>query len=147
MKKRYTPDLVKQAATCEANYMRLCKLMPCLDDQDEWCYQVSWPEHSALLQVEIVERFTYTTTVKLNQYHPGGSAWLSVPELFVRLYHDASTAEVICSQTRGQLHGVYRYPNRKMQQPDEKIQLNTYLAEWLTHCLSHGHLTRPIFMG
>ena len=146
MKRKYIPDLRKQTAQCEANYMRLMKLMPDMDEVDERCFYVSWPEHQARLRLEVEERFTYTTTLRVSQQHDHDSPWLDAPVLVVRLYHDATAAEVVCLR-RSQLSGVYRYPNQQMYQPDEKIQLNQYLGEWLTHCLSHGHVMEPVFIG
>lgn len=147
MKRKYIPDLTKQMAQCEANYMRLMKLMPDLDECDERTYQVSWPDHQACLRLEVEERFTYTSTLLVSQQHDHESPWLEPPTLVVRLYHDASMAEVICMRRRKQLAGVYSYPNKQMSHPDEKIQLNQYLGEWLSHCLSHGHLMEPVFVG
>lgn len=146
MKRKYIPDLQKQMAQCESNYMRLMKLMPDLDRVDERRFQVSWPEHQAYLRLSVEERFTYTTTLRVSQQHAHDSPWLEAPELVVRLYHDANTAEVVCLR-RKQLAGVYAYPNRQMRHPDEKVQLNQYLGEWLTECLSHGHSVEPVFVG
>ena len=146
MKRKYIPDLRKQMAQCEANYMRLMKLMPDLDRVDERCYRVTWPDHQASLCLEVEERFTYTTTLKVTPQHDHDSPWLGSTQLVVRLYHDANTAEVVCTR-RKQLSGVYSYPNKRMRQPDEKNQINEYLGEWLTHCLSHGHMMEPVFIG
>lgn len=147
MKRKYIPDLTRQMALCEANYARLMKLLPDLDSCDERCYQLSWPDHQALLRLQVDERFTYTTTLLVTPQHEHDSPWLQPPRLVVRLYHDAGMAEVICQRRRKQLSGVYSYPNRQMSHPDEKVQLNQFLGEWLSHCLSHGHIREPVFIG
>ncbi|MCV6588071.1 MAG: DUF1249 domain-containing protein [Marinobacterium sp.] len=144
MKSKYVPDLTRQMAQCESNYMRLLRLMPDFDDCDERAFQVSVQEHSVRVTLRVDERFAYTSTVEISQQHEHDSRWLQAPALLVRLYHDAGMAEVVCVRRR-QMAGVYPYPNPLMHQPDEKAQLNDYLAEWLGHCLSHGHLIEPVY--
>jgi hypothetical protein len=146
MKRKYVPDLSRQMAQCEANYARMMKLLPDLDVCDYREFQVYWRQHQVVVRLEVEERFTYTSTVVVKQLHEGGSSWLSTPTLVVRLYHDATMAEVICLKSRRQLSGVYGYPNRNMHHPDEKAQLNDYLGEWLNHCLNHGHHNEPVFV-
>lgn len=147
MKRKYIPDLTRQMAVCEANYARLLKLLPDLDAQDMREYQISWRGHQAIVRLQVEERFRYTTTVLVTHQLDGASAWLDAPQLLVRLYHDALAAEVICIKQRRQLAGRYPYPNREMHQPDEKVQLNEFLGEWLSQCLNHGHLMEPVFVG
>ncbi len=145
MKRKYVPDLTKQMAICEANYARLYKLMPEMDEQDLREFNVVWGEHSMCMRLEMIERFSYTSTLQISQQASKELSWLESPALIVRLYHDAGMAEVICMKRRRQLSGVYPYPNREMHQPDEKVQLNHYLGEWLGHCLSYGQLIEPVF--
>ncbi len=145
MKRKYVPDLTRQMAVCEANYARIFKLMPDMDDRDSREFQLVSGEHQAQVRIDVVERFTYTSTLQVSQIGCNGSEWLESPTLIVRLYHDASMAEVICMKSLRQLSGVYPYPNREMRQPDEKVQLNHYLGEWLSHCLSHGQIAEPVF--
>ena len=127
--------------------MRIMKLLPELDNCDEREFQVSWPEHSAYLRLKVDERFKYTSTVLVSHRYETNSPWLESPGLVVRLYHDASVAEVICMQRRKQLSSAYPYPNPNMHLPDEKLQLNEYLGEWLSECLRYGHLMEIVFSG
>ncbi len=136
-RKKYIPDLSKQMASCEANYLRLLKLMPDMDELDQRSFQIQWQEHQAYVDLTVEERFTYTTTLRIEQRYENQS-WIDMPTLQVRLYHDARMAEVVSSEHRRQLRGSYEYPNQQMRHPDEKAQLNQYLAEWLSQCLSHG---------
>lgn len=136
-RKKYVPDLAKQMASCEANYLRLIKLMPDLDECDHRRFNIDWHEHRATVELTIEERFTYTTTVRIQQRYEQQS-WIEMPTLIVRLYHDARMAEVVNSQHHRQLRGSYAYPNKQMHYPDEKAQLNQYLGEWLCQCLAHG---------
>ncbi len=58
--------------------------------------------------------------------------------LSVRLYHDAKCAEVIGFQDQRAFKAVYGYPNRQMRHPDEKVQVNRFLGEFLHMCITHG---------
>jgi len=137
-KQRYVPDLAGLMSECEANYMRLVKLMPEMKQQNRRIFGVALQRHKPLrVCLEVVEEFKYTVTLRVSHQHPHGQ-WLPQARLLVRVYHDARMAEVVEPDTSGQLRGVYHYPNQKMYQPDEKLQRNRYLGEWLRHCLLHG---------
>lgn len=146
-KRKYVPDLSRQSALCEANYVRLLKLLPDLDARDLQEYRICAQGHRLLVRLEVEERFRYTSTVVVSQRLEDGSPWLESPRLLVRLYHDARMAEVLCNRQRRQLSGRYPYPNPQMHQPDEKLQLNAFLGEWLSQCLHHGQLLEPVFVG
>ena len=67
----------------------------------------------------------------------------------VRLYHDASLAEVVGSEVTGyQKHRYllprYSYPNSAMHQRDEKSQLNQFLGEVLSLCLAEGRVEKTL---
>ncbi|SIQ73027.1 DUF1249 domain-containing protein [Marinobacterium stanieri] len=145
MKRKYVPDLKRQMAQGEANYLRLLKLLPDLDSCDQREFLVELDGQRVRVRLEIDERFTYTTSVVVSQQYENASVWLESPRLVVRLYHDARVAEVICTRQRRQLSGVYSYPNQQMRYPDEKAQLNAFLGEWLSHCLAHGQLLEEVF--
>lgn len=139
--KRYIPDVAQHAALCEANYVRLLRL---LRDRTEASYHFHWQdnsEHVVHVDIEIIERFKYTSTLLLTKTMPHIPKPMQQVKLTVRLYDDARMAEVVTFEQGKQLAGVYRYPNDQMYQIDEKSQANHYLAEWLSHLLNHG-LTR-----
>ena len=69
---------------------------------------------------------------------------LPAPELTVRLYHDARTAEVTAYQGQDRFRGLYAYPNDQGRQPDEKAQLNRFLGEYLALCLAEGRESRAV---
>lgn len=136
--KRYIPDISKQAALCEANYVRLQRL---LQDSDGSHFEFSWQDHhnnQIDVDIDVVERFKYTTTLQLSKTLHRVPAPINTVELTVRCYSDARMAEVVTLSQGKQLAGVYRYPNDHMYQIDEKEQANHYLGEWLSHLLSHG---------
>ena len=69
---------------------------------------------------------------------PTLTKWMKSPIMIVRVYHDASTAEVISSQGHKNFQPRYPLLNPKMYHTDEKKQVNLFLGEWLSLCLSEG---------
>lgn len=144
LNRRYVPDLKKMAAACEGNYIRLNKLMPDFELGYETSFRISGDTsvdaatREARIVLKVIESFPYTSTIEVTQLGlcPG---WIQPPSMIVRLYHDARSAEVTSYQNEKRILGKYQYPNPQMRMPDEKAQLNQFLAEWLTHCLKHGH--------
>ena len=123
-------------AECDANYLRLMKLFPGLGQEDFSAIGVVLGEHPYRVQVRVVERAPYTTLIELQQLP---ELPFSVrPRLAVRLYHDARSAEVVEYHGARHLRPVYDYPNRDMHLPDEKAQVNRFLSEFLSLCLTHG---------
>ncbi len=143
-KPNYAVDLKKQMAECEANYLRLMKLLPDLDESQQWHFAVSDESlHLGELVIKVTERSKYTTLLRIFQKDSWGH-WLSQPELSVRMYHDARMAEVVGYQKQRHFEGRYLYPNDKMRQPDEKLQINLFLGEWLAHLQQYGHIAEPV---
>jgi uncharacterized protein YqiB (DUF1249 family) len=146
---QYKVDLSALLATCESNYWRLKKLLPDLESQDECRVHVpdinSKSQQEKTILFRVTERCPYTMTLDLvdescvdapqdSRFDPGLFTHLSI-----RIYNDVKSAEVIAFQKRRHFVARYDYPNRQMHQPDEKMQLNLLLSEWLTHCLHYGH--------
>jgi uncharacterized protein YqiB (DUF1249 family) len=95
------------------------------------------------VEIEIVEAFKYTTTLEIRQ-KPVLEKWMTNPSMLVRVYHDASTAEVISYQGHRNLQPRYEQPNAKMYHSDEKMQVNKFLGEWLTHSLKVGRSNKEL---
>ena len=94
---------------------------------------------------EVLEKGPYTTLLQLDV--SSDENWLrlaTAPSLTVRVYHDAQSAEVVSYQEQNRFHGAYEYPNSRMRQRDEKVQINRFLGEFLSLCLEHGASTHPI---
>ena len=166
-KKRYKVDLMRQMAECDANYIRLLKLLPQLRTRrglkglirefhiastqtsaasateaatsaQAVPMQASTQTIDALcVRLRIVETFKYTSTLLITQ-QPRFMPWMPGPAMLVRLYHDANSAEVISYQGHRGFKSCYPQPNPFMYQPDEKLQVNLFLGEWLSHCLKAG---------
>lgn len=118
--------------------MRLERL---LQDFSEDHYEFSWldsHDNQVDVTINIIERFKYTSTLQLIKNLHKLPEPMNTVELTVRLYSDARMAEVVTLSQGKQLAGIYRYPNDQMYQIDEKEQANHYLAEWLSHLLTHG---------
>lgn len=144
LRERYRVDLIELQAACEANYARLMRLLPAMRDE-RGSRRVALSQGERLLGVlalDVVEACPYTTTLKVRQEH--SLPWLPVPQLEVRVYHDARMAEVISAENARRFRSIYPYPNAAMHQPDEKTQLNLFLGEWLGHCLACGHELEPV---
>lgn len=145
-KPRYRVDLSHLQAVCEANYLRLCRMMPGMSVQDEVSIIVDADDgQQQRLIMRVLERCRYTTTLQL--IHERRQDWLAPPSMEIRLYHDAGMAEVVAAYNRRRFRGVYPYPNEQMLQPDEKTQLNTFLGEWLGYCQRHGQSAHPVVIN
>lgn len=144
LRERYRVDLVELQTACEANYARLMRLLPSMRSEHQTRrVALSQGDHLlGILHLEVLETCPYTTSLRVRQEH--SLPWLPVPQLEVRVYHDARMAEVISAENARRLHIRYPYPNAAMHQPDEKSQLNLFLGEWLNHCLACGHEAQPV---
>jgi uncharacterized protein YqiB (DUF1249 family) len=131
-KRRYQLDFAAGQAECEANYLRLLRLLREFD-ADHHAFGLGV---EGQMVIAITERCPYTTTLDISQSALPLTAL--APRLTVRVYHDARLAEVIAFANRRRIQPRYEYPNPAMYQPDEKAQWNRFLGEWLSHCLQHG---------
>lgn len=139
-KKRYIPDLQELASLAEKNYLRFLKLFPHMAAGDERAFMISHgSDHHAQIVMRVEEVHPYTTMLLIEQQGLSPQ-WVQPPRMQVRLYHDANMAEVLSYQNEKRFAGRYQYPNPNMRMPDEKLQLNRFLADWLDHCLQYGHI-------
>ena len=139
--KPYVPDLRQLGALCDGNYQRLRKLRK-LEAGGQPVYEIELHRESQYLgrvRIELLQSARFTETLLLEQVHNSGR-WLNNPRMTVRVYHDAAMAEVISCYRQRQIAPVNDYPNRFMHHPDEKVQVNGFLADWLDYCLRFGHL-------
>jgi uncharacterized protein len=145
-KPRYQLDFGEHMAQCEENFQRLQRLLPLTDGDDHWQFGIDVPgEQAARIELVVIERSKFTTTLSITQH--GLLTWLGAHQLMVRMYHDARVAEVIACRKGRQLREYYTYPNSNMFHEDEKVQLNRYLGEWLSHCLRYGHSLSEIVLA
>ncbi|AKJ43154.1 DUF1249 family protein [Pragia fontium] len=140
MKKRYVPDFPAMMRLTEVNYAQLRRLIPRSDTLGS---RVGLEVAGTTYHIETLESTRYTSLVSIKQAHPKVSYW-SMPQLNVRLYHDALVAEVCSSQQIFRFKASYDYPNKKLHQRDEKHQINQFLADWLRFCLMKGTMSVPV---
>jgi len=136
-KERYSVDIGDLHSLCESNYVRLLRVFPAYEKANA----TELVAGQLVLVLEVTERTRYTTLMRVTQR---GQHGIPAMDLDVRLYHDASMAEVIAFQRHRHLRGRYAYPNPNMYQRDEKIQQNRYLAELLELCLAQGRLNAEV---
>ncbi len=135
----YVTDLRSLQAECSANFLRLVRLLGDLDAGERREVElVNDGRVFGVLCLEVNERAPYTSIVRVSQRGVLDEL-IDTPRMRVHLYHDVRMAEVTDFQRQRHFHGRYRYPNSRMHQPDEKLQLNRFLGEWLEHGLAHGH--------
>ncbi|TFH86605.1 DUF1249 domain-containing protein [Billgrantia azerbaijanica] len=135
----YVTDLKGLQGECSANYLRLTRLLGELTAGETRELELAGQRgRFGTLCLAIQEEAPYTTIVRVTQ---NGilDALIEPPRMRVHLYHDVRMAEVTDFQRERHFDGRYRYPNLRMHQPDEKLQLNRFLGEWLSHGLAHGH--------
>lgn len=132
---QYRVDFPAYMAECEANYLRIRKLLP--EGQNEVVYHLQLADdQQALFHLRVTERCKYTTSLLVEIGWPDNRLLNSCFDL--RVYHDAGMVEVIGYQNLRGIRPVYRYPNEKMFQRDEKFQQHTFLSECLAICLGRG---------
>lgn len=135
--RKYVPNLPAWLSVCEANYVRLLKLLPDCDSED-LSYHFGIGKLSYFIR--ILECTPYTSTLELKQQADHLPDYLR-PQMQVRLYHDARMAEVLSCKHITQLQASYEYPNAGMLQKNEKEMVNQFLCEWLNFCLQHMDTT------
>jgi uncharacterized protein YqiB (DUF1249 family) len=150
--RRHPIDLSARMAVCDGNYIRLLKLLPDLAPaaRREFALPALGAGDKASAQrviLEVVETFKYTSTVSISLTVPGKApVYYRPPAMLVRLYHDANTAEVISYQDERRIRVLIQEDELPRYYPDEKEQVNLFLAEWLALCLEAGqghHILRP----
>lgn len=162
---RYRIDLSRQMAGCDANYIRLLKLLPHLES-----YRLDSLQHGAdtgysrdfvidsmqcpggeasvmeaRVRIRVLEVFPYTSTLEIAQLNRLNQ-WVEPPSLLIRVYHDAHAAEAVAYQGHRGFLARYETPNSRMYHQDEKRQINEFLGEWLSLCVQAGRsMTTPLF--
>lgn len=119
----------------ESNYIYMRRLVPELPDLGP--REVS-EGGGADLHLEVLETSPYTTTVLLTHFF-GEEEPQALPNLRVRVYHDARTAEVLYERS---LERFARQRPGSRPEPGTlawKWELNRFLNRWLRYCLGEGH--------
>ncbi len=96
---RYRLDFRALMSQCEENYARMLPLMKAMGDRDSMDVELGHSHHTHTLQLRVLERSPYTTTVRLEDQELLDV--LPASRLTVRLYHDARLAEVTEARPSG----------------------------------------------
>ncbi len=119
----------------ELNYLRLRKIAPDLDIADK---MISLSAGHLDLYLDVTERCKYTTMMRLTYRFEHQGETICQPDMHLRMYHDARTAEV---QDRLNRYRQRIYNNQDLQQ---KWKLNRFLYKWLGYCIYQGHYFHPV---
>ena len=119
----------------ERNYMLMRLLAPELRSMNDGPF-LSRGRNAPALELRDISHSKYTSTFKLT-YHfeqSGSGRKPYEPDLFVRLYHDARSCEVMSG-----LLPEGRLAPRRTRDLENGRRLNLFLHKWLAYCLRQGH--------
>ena len=117
----------------ENNYIYLRRLVPRLPTEPA---AVSRRGGRPDLFLRVVEQCRYTTGLLLTHRFVSPDGLELLPNLHLRVYHDARVAEVLPGSTIG---GA---PVSTAERPGSlawRWTMNRFLNRWLRHCLAEGH--------
>jgi len=134
----------------EQNYVQLRLLVPDLKTSTTTT-RLSRVPGCLPLYLQVVEKSPYTTTLRLTyrfllppETKPatgkaiGRARSLLEPDLLLRVYHDARTAEVVSGLIHGQQHVT-----RLTRGLEKSWKLNRFLYKWLRYLQLRGHQFGP----
>lgn len=119
----------------ENNYIFIRRLVPDLDRLP--VDVVSRVAGAVDLRLIIQERCRYTTTLTLTHVFDGDVG--TSPDLEIRIYHDARTAEVLPSSSFKSFGLWERQPQPDPRSLAWRWEVNRFLFRWLRYCLGEGH--------
>lgn len=141
----YIPDLARDMAMCDANYIRLQQLFPDMESEDDVTFGVhTRTDEGVTVALQIKERCPFTTMVTVKVFSVEDKPFIRWPNLELRIYHDVKSAEVVRFERHRNFRFRYPTPNINMFQPDEKSQINRFLGELLTYCIKYGYSLEPV---
>jgi uncharacterized protein YqiB (DUF1249 family) len=121
----------------ESNYIRLGWLLP--DVRAIEGRHVSLAAGDLALYLEVTERCRYTTTLNLSYVLASDAGPVVIPDLQVRVYHDARLAEA-CDGAPVPRHEELRRLHASLRQElNERWARNVLLNKWLEYCAERGH--------
>ncbi len=123
----------------ENNYILLRRLLPQLCQYPDKAHYVSRVTVCLDLHFWVLERSRHTTTIRLSylfnsQCENTPHRQLLEPDLSVRIYHDAQTAETLSAIVNGKPRA-----RRNASTLQWRWSLNSFLYRWLRYYLHQGH--------
>lgn len=128
------PKTSHQLAVCEANFLRLKKILKNFS-VNKYLFETINPDSSSNpISFNIIHRTKHTLTIEAKQK----IKLKKMENLIIRIQIslDAKLAEVISFQ--GERAVPYFMKVLKTQSRDEKIQQNRFLTEWLENIFANG---------
>ncbi len=118
---------------CESNYQKLFCLIP------ELCtfhsHATGETASKPTLYLKIIDRSKHTLTVELSHRFDTHLEKFIAPAVKIRIYLDASMAEVLKDHARNDVSKIYKNPAQSVEIMNYKWRLNYFLQKWLDHCL------------
>ena len=128
------PKTSHQLSVCEANFLRLKKILNGFDE-DKYLFETINPNSSSnSISFHVLQRSRHTIMVEAKQNVDYGVFNSFILRLQICI--DAKVAEVISYQ--GEKPIPFFLKNSLIQSKDEKIQQNRFLTEWLESILASG---------
>ncbi|MGD8709472.1 MAG: DUF1249 domain-containing protein [Ectothiorhodospiraceae bacterium] len=121
----------------EKNYIFMRRLVPDLDRSTD--VVVSRVDGTPDLHMRVLERCAYTTSVLLTHCFGVAESPDVIPDLKVRVYHDARAAEVL---PESHINGFRYWQDHNPPQSGTlqwRWEVNRFLNRWLRYCLGEGH--------
>ena len=128
------PKTSHQLATCEANFLRLKKILQDFSKNNYLFETVNPDTSSNPISFRVIHRTRHTLIIEAKQK----IKLKKIESLIIRIQIslDAKLAEVISFQ--GERAVPYFMKVLKTQSRDEKIQQNRFLTEWLENIFANG---------
>ncbi|MDY6956587.1 MAG: DUF1249 domain-containing protein [Pseudomonadota bacterium] len=125
------PNLASLLALYEQNYAALFHLLGMAGPYPSGA--VARPSRLPALYLSVLERERFTTTYHLTHHFGQADESQMVPDLQLRVYHDARQCEAIPSPAPASRRGNPMIPM------SERWTVNIMLNKWLRYCLDHGY--------
>jgi uncharacterized protein YqiB (DUF1249 family) len=125
----------------ESNYIRLGWLAP--DVRRLPGRSVSRVQEDCPLELTVLDRARFTTTLRLSYLFEETGATLREPELELRVYHDARLAEASGTADPLRHPALHRLREALPAAADGRWPANMLLNKWLEYCAERGHRFAP----
>lgn len=125
----------------ESNFIRLGWLAPDVR-RLEGAVTSTVPGEPAL-ELSVLERCRYTTTLGMTYLFADGTGPARDPELEIRVYHDARLAEARGAATGPSHPQLRRIAAAVPADPSHRWSCNMLLNKWLEYCAGSGHRFAP----
>lgn len=125
----------------ESNFIRLGWLAPDLRRLDGSVTSTVPGEPD--LELSVLERCRYTTTIGMTYLFADGGGPAREPELEIRVYHDARLAEARGSAAGPAHPRLRRLAAAVPADRDSRWSCNMLLNKWLEYCAGGGHRFAP----